>query len=210
MYMVPCYPAPKTCQAAARHSAPASLRYGHNQRPPLFTSVMSVYQKLPFYCACPVRVLLVSGILAANAGTAWASLGQKPSLPTASSAASTSPSAKQLATTPTVQSSLYTRHEVQLDSGTTVWEFATPAGVVFAVQWRGPVLPDLSSLLGDYFKTFHQETAQARTLGRHGSPVNIERHDLVIRSNGRMRNFFGHAYAPDLVPAGVVVADVLQ
>lgn len=171
---------------------------------------MSVLQKLPFYCAYLARALLISGVLAVNAGTAWAALGQKLSLSTASSAPSSSPKAKQLATAPTLQPSLYTRHEVQLDSGTTVWEFATPAGVVFAVQWRGPVLPDLSSLLGDYFKTFHQETAQARALGRHGSPVNIERRDLVVRSNGRMRNFFGHAYAPDLVPAGVLVTDVLQ
>lgn len=171
---------------------------------------MPVFQKLLFYCAYPARVLLISGVLAVNAATAWAALGQKPSPPTAASAPSSPPDAKQLATAPTVQSSLYTRHEFQLGSGTTVWEFATPAGVVFAVQWRGPVLPDLGRLLGDYFKTFHQETEQARALGRHGSPVNIERHDLVIRSNGRMRNFFGHAYAPDLVPAGVVITDVLQ
>ena len=210
MRMAPCYPAPKACHAEVRHSAPASPNYLHNQRTPRFTSVMSVMQKLPFNCAYLARVLLISGVLTVNAGTTWAALGQKPSLPTASSAPSSSPNAKQLATAPTVQSGLYTRHEVQLDSGTTVWEFATPAGVVFAVQWRGPVLPDLSSLLGDYFKTFHQETAQARTLGRHGSPGNIEGPDLVVRSNGRMRNFFGHAYALDLVPAGVVVTDVLR
>ncbi|MDP3652112.1 MAG: DUF2844 domain-containing protein [Rhodoferax sp.] len=171
---------------------------------------MPTFQKLPFYFTCLARVVLLSGMLAVNAGTAWAALGQKPSPAAASAAQPSSPAARQLAATPTQQSSLYTRHEVQLDTGTTVWEFATPAGVVFAVQWRGPVLPDLSRLLGDYFKTFHQETEQARVLGRHRSPVNIERSDLVIRSNGRMRNFFGHAYAPDLVPAGVVVSDVLQ
>lgn len=171
---------------------------------------MPTFHKLPLLGACLARVFLLSGILVLNAETARAALGQPPSRPAASAAPASSPKARQLAATPTLQSSLYTRHEVQLDNGTTVWEFATPAGVVFAVQWRGPVLPDLSHLLGDYFKTFHQETAQARAVGRHGSPVNIERHDLVIRSNGRMRNFFGHAYAPDLVPAGVVVTDVLQ
>lgn len=171
---------------------------------------MSTFHHLPFSGASRAPVFLISWILALNVGTAWAALGQQPSLPAASAAPASSPQARQLAATPALQSNLYTRHEVQLDNGTTVWEFATPAGVVFAVQWRGPVLPDLSNLLGDYFKTFHQETAQARALGRHGSPVNIERHDLVIRSNGRMRNFFGHAYAPDLVPAGVVVTDVLQ
>jgi hypothetical protein len=105
---------------------------------------------------------------------------------------------------------VYTRHEVQLENGTTVREFVTPEGLVFAVAWRGPVLPDLQALLGNYFKTFKAETEQARTMGRRGSPVSIERDGLIIRSSGRMRNFFGYAYAPSLVPAGVNISDVLQ
>jgi hypothetical protein len=82
--------------------------------------------------------------------------------------------------------------------------------VVFAVAWRGPVLPDLSDLLGNYFDTFKREIDQARATGRRGGPVNIQRADLVVQSNGRMRNFFGHAFAPTLIPAGVNVNDLLR
>ena len=155
-----------------------------------------------------VRVLLLGLLLVANAGEVMATLGQAPSeFPAASSAPASG--ASLLAATPTVQSSFYTLHEVQLENGTSVREYATPAGVVFAVTWRGPVLPDLSALLGGYFNTFKRETEQARLVGRRGSPVSMDRDGLVVSSNGRMRNFFGHAYAPALIPAGVNIKDVL-
>lgn len=111
---------------------------------------------------------------------------------------------------PAAQSGLYVLHETVLENGTRVREYATPSGVVFAVAWRGPVLPDLSALLGDYFTTFKAETDSARLTGKRGSPVYLERADLVVRSNGRMRNFFGHAYAPALTPSGVNIKDVLE
>lgn len=155
-------------------------------------------------------LLLFGLMLAVSSYEAMATLGQAPSaLPAASSSAPAS-GARMSAASPAARSGLYTLHEVQLESGTTVREYVTPAGLVFAVAWRGPVLPDLSTLLGDYFKTFQAETDQFRLAGRRGSPVNIERDGLVIRSNGRMRNFFGYAYAPDLIPAGVNIKDVLQ
>lgn len=162
------------------------------------------------FCTDTIRVLLLGIVLAASAGEAVATLGQAPSTLPASSTSTPAVGARMLAATPTARSSLYTLHEVQLENGTTVREYATPAGQVFAVAWRGPVLPDLSALLGGYFNTFKAETDQARMRDSRGSPVNIERDGLVVRSNGRMRNFFGHAYAPDLVPTGVNIKDVLQ
>ncbi len=158
----------------------------------------------------PVRLLLLGLLLAASAGGVMAALGKAPSTRPAASTSTPAAGARMSAATPAPRSSLYTLHEVQLENGTSVREYATPAGLVFAVAWRGPVLPDLRALLGDYFSTFKLETDQARLAGRRGSPVNIERAGLVVRSNGRMRNFFGHAYAPDLVPAGVDIQDVLQ
>ncbi|OGB10795.1 MAG: hypothetical protein A3E79_10390 [Burkholderiales bacterium RIFCSPHIGHO2_12_FULL_61_11] len=156
-----------------------------------------------------LRVLLLGLTLVASMGDVMATLGQAPT----TFPASTLPpavGAKRLAATPTARSTLYELHEVQLENGTTLREYATPAGVVFAVTWRGPVLPDLSALLGSYFNTFKLETEQARRMGKRGAPVKIERDDLVVRSSGRMRNFFGHAYAPDLIPAGVNINDLLQ
>ena len=158
-----------------------------------------------------VRVLLLGLVLAASVDEVMATLGQAPSAaPPAASASTATPSARMLAATPAAQPSLYTLHEILLENGTVVREYATSAGLVFAVTWRGPVLPDLSALLGGYLNTFKRETEQARLAGRRGGPVNMDREGLVVSSNGRMRNFFGHAYAPALIPAGVNIKDVLQ
>lgn len=143
-----------------------------------------------------------------QAGQAIAALGQAPSKLAAATPSSGIPSAKMQAAAIS-PSGLYTIHETVLDSGTTVLEYATPSGQVFAVAWRGPVLPNLNTLLGGYFQTFHLETGLARQTSRLGTPVVIERDGLVLNSMGRMRNFLGHAYAPALVPSGVSIKDVL-
>ena len=104
----------------------------------------------------------------------------------------------------------YQTLEIQLDNGTAVKEFATLQGRVFAVSWRGPVLPDLSSWLGTHFPSFVRAAEQARSEGVRHSTLNLSREGLVMRSNGRMRAFEGFAYLPALVPAGVVIDDVLQ
>jgi hypothetical protein len=157
-----------------------------------------------------VRLLLCCLAVAITSGEALAALGQAPSALAAASSSRPASGAKMSAAIPGARSSLYTLHEVQLENGTFVREYATPEGLVFAVAWRGPVLPDLGVLFGNYFKNFKAATDQARLAGRRGAPVSIESDGLVVRSNGRMRNFFGHAYVPDLVPAGVNIQDVLQ
>jgi hypothetical protein len=157
------------------------------------------------------QLLLCGLFLLTSASQAFATLGQTPSQSIATNLSPTqTPSNKRMAFAPVVASGLYTLHESQLENGTTVREFETPGGVVFAVAWLGPVLPDLSDLLGNYFDAFKLEVAQARASGRRGAPIHILRDDLVVKSNGRMRHFFGHAYAPKLVPAGVNINDVLQ
>lgn len=155
----------------------------------------------------PLLLPLIGAMVAALASPAMAALGQAPSRSEASSTAS---GARILAVVPTARMGLYTVQETRLENGTTLREYVTPAGQVFAVAWQGPVLPDLDVLLGTYFNTFKLETEQARQLGRLGSPVNMTRDGLVVRSNGRMRNFFGHAYAIELIPAGVAIKDVLE
>lgn len=163
----------------------------------------------PFFLPCskPVRLMLLGAGLGLCAGNAVAALGQMlPVRPSAPAAASVPGVKIQSSARPAA----YTVQESELDSGTIVKEYATPAGQVFAVSWRGPVLPDLNALLGDYFNAFRQEMHQARLAGRRGAPVNMESAALVVKSNGRMRNFFGSAYAPDLVPADVNINDVLH
>ena len=155
------------------------------------------------------RLLLLGLALGVGAPQAWAALGQAP-LALVRSASDSAAAARTLAATPAVTASRVTVHEDVLASGTTVQEYAGPTGVVFAVAWRGPVLPDLSALLGVYFSTFKAETDKSRALGKRGSAVNVARSDLVVSSNGRMRGVYGYDYAPELDPAGVNIHDVLK
>jgi hypothetical protein len=161
-------------------------------------------------------LLMLGILLGMSPGQAMAVLGKTPPasvVPFASPSSglpSAASGAKRLSATSASQSGLYTTHETQLESGTVVREYATATGPVFAVSWSGPVLPDLDALLGGYFSAFQLETDRARSQGRRGSPVNMMHDGLVVRSNGRMRNFFGHAYVPALIPAGVSINDVFQ
>jgi len=149
-------------------------------------------------------------LLAVNAEHAVAALGQVPLESSASVPTAVASGARLLSTVGQGRTSQYTLLETQLENGTTVREYATATGPVFAVSWSGPVLPDLNTLLGGYFSSFQLEAERARNQGRRGSPINMTHDGLVIRSNGRMRNFFGHAYVPVLVPAGLDMKNVLQ
>lgn len=151
-------------------------------------------------------------LLLLGAGEVLAALGQAPThlAKPATAAANAAPLARSLAAKSGGQSNLYTLHETLLESGTVVREYASADGQVFAVTWRGPVLPDLSLLLGEHFKTFTKEAQRARGAGRRGSALSVQRDGLVARSGGRMRNFSGYAYAPAWVPGGFMIQDVLH
>ncbi len=141
---------------------------------------------------------------------AMATLGERmPDVPPAAPATATA-TTKQAVRHAVVRSGQYSVFESQLENGTTVREFTNSDGWVFAVSWVGPMLPDLQGLLGQHFETFNGGAKQARRLGSLGTPLNIAQDKVVIRSNGRMRHFFGHAYTPDLVPTGVNINDLLQ
>jgi len=109
-------------------------------------------------------------------------------------------------TTRTSPSALYTVHEMQTPEGTTVREFASPAGIVFAVAWKGPFLPDLRAALGTYFDTYQVAPREHR----HGhAHRDLEQPGLVVHSGGHPRAFVGNAYVPGLVPAGVSIDQLL-
>ena len=166
-----------------------------------------------FSRSTPARLLPVALALAMCWGDAVAALGQAV-LPDAQATVARPPPVPTAAPGAKLQAAArpgaYTVHASVLDSGTTVTEYASPAGVVFVVSWRGPVLPDLNALLGVYFKTFRDEAQQSRAAGRRGSPMIVSTDALVVNSTGRMRNFSGWAYATGLMPADVNIQDVLQ
>lgn len=98
------------------------------------------------------------------------------------------------------QASAYSVHELQLPGGTQVREYLTAANQVFAVAWNGPSIPDLQQLLGTYFPRY-QAAAQANQGARR--PVVVQASDLVVRTGGHPRAFFGMVYLPAQMPSGV-------
>src|SRR3979490_57952 len=53
-------------------------------------------------------------------------------------------------------SAAFTVHEITTSYGTVVREYVSPGDKVFAVSWRGPVIPDLPQMLGGYYGQFQQ------------------------------------------------------
>jgi hypothetical protein len=99
----------------------------------------------------------------------------------------------------------FTVHAMTLASGTTVREYITTTGTVFAVSWRGQTVPDLRQLMGSYFDTF---TSAAKSQQSQRSQLIVRQDDLVVRSGGHMRAYMGSAYVPKLLPDGVTEADI--
>lgn len=99
----------------------------------------------------------------------------------------------------------YRLHEVTTPAGSTVREYASLSGVVFAVAWHGPGLPDMRQLLGTSFTRYQQALLLRRA---HRQPLLIDEPDLVIHLTGHARSFHGRAYLPQQIPAGVDPAEI--
>jgi len=138
-----------------------------------------------------LRILLAAALVA-GAGPALAGLGEPVS--GASAAATTSVTTRQRLTP---AGAAYTHVQRQLDSGTTVHEYADASGTVFAVAWSGPFLPDLRELLGASFGALSATAGKGRT-----SAVSVSRPDLMLVSAGHMGAFEGRAWLPPRLPAG--------
>lgn len=99
----------------------------------------------------------------------------------------------------------YTLFEIQTPSGTLVREYVSSVGLVFAVVWKGPSLPDLRQLLGSYFAPYVEG---ANADGAGARPRMIEQPGLVAYAGGHMRAFLGRAYIPELIPRGVSLEEI--
>ena len=99
----------------------------------------------------------------------------------------------------------FTVHELQTPTGTVIREFVAPSGVVFAVSWKGPFKPNLPVLLGRYFAEYANAP---RMPGNTRSHLKIEQPGLIVHAAGRMRQFAGLAYLPQLLPADVSEGDL--
>lgn len=106
----------------------------------------------------------------------------------------------------TTTRSAYTVQEFRSDSST-VREYVTASGTVFAVAWNGRMHPDLTTLLGSYsgeYRAALRQTARKRGLRRQ----QVQSDGVVVEKWGHMRNLQGRAYAPALIPTGVTIDEI--
>jgi hypothetical protein len=94
--------------------------------------------------------------------------------------------------------------EIASDNGMQVREFLNRAGVVFAVPWQGPVMPDLHQLLGAHFPVYAAALGAQPRVGLQRS-VRVATPELVVELDGHLRAYVGRSYLPALVPPGVSI-----
>lgn len=124
-------------------------------------------------------------------------------------AVTTSTSTSASAASTTAVASGYRVETMTTDAGTTVNEYLTSTGVVFAIAWSGPQIPDLRQLLGSHFAAYASGNAtQADATPGSRGPTRVSTDDLVVRSGGHMRGFEGAAYLKSQLPAGFNVDDI--
>ena len=89
--------------------------------------------------------------------------------------------------------------DTTLATGTHIRQYVSGQGLVFAITWSGPFLPELKVLLGKYFDLMEVESARTPRAGR--SHIAINRREVVINAGGHMRSFEGEAWIPAEMPA---------
>jgi hypothetical protein len=104
----------------------------------------------------------------------------------------------------------YSVQEIAAANGGTVREYVSPSGVVFAVSWSGPAVPNLQQTLGSYFTQYATAAKTQRTMGHRAGHNHLEIHEpsLVVHAGGHMRQYFGLAYVPSLVPQNLSISDL--
>lgn len=104
----------------------------------------------------------------------------------------------------------YSVQEITAATGTVIREYVSPSGVIFAVSWNGPAMPDLRQTLGAYFAQYQggiqaQHAAGERSGHNH---LQIRTPSLVVHAGGHMRQYFGLAYVPSLIPTNLSISDL--
>lgn len=104
----------------------------------------------------------------------------------------------------------YSVQEITTSAGTVVKEFASPSGTIFAVSWWGPSMPDLQQLLGTYYVQYRAaaQSQRAQRLRSGHDHLEVRSPTLVVHAGGHMRQYFGMAYVPALLPPDLSVSDL--
>ncbi|MFP3589986.1 DUF2844 domain-containing protein, partial [Paraburkholderia sp. SIMBA_055] len=71
--------------------------------------------------------------------------------------------------------------------GTTINEYATGDGLIFAYAWQGPTMPDLTRMLGPYAERYRAKAAEVFDATGHLHASRVEQPDVIVESGGQMR-----------------------
>ena len=99
-------------------------------------------------------------------------------------------------------------HVITQPDGSTIKEFVTPGGVVFAIAWSTRLKPRLDTLLGAQAPRYASAARAAlATPGiRHG--IVLASDDLVVQASAHLNAHVGLAYLRSLVPEGVRIDEL--
>ncbi|QQC65429.1 DUF2844 domain-containing protein [Paraburkholderia ginsengisoli] len=140
---------------------------------------------------------------APNTGTASATVLR--ALPLSAAATSTGQAAQPAQATQSTAATPYTVHPSLDANGVTIREYVLPGNVVFAVTWDGPIRPNMTALLGQYFPNY-LSAGRSRPFG--SGPLTGGDDTFRIESGGRLGHFYGVAWLPHLIPTGVRPSDL--
>ena len=101
----------------------------------------------------------------------------------------------------------YDVREITSNTGTRVRQYLNRDGVVFAVGWDGPVVPNLQRLLGTYYPQYAAAIAAQEHPGLHRG-IRVASAELIVEAGGHLRAYAGRAYLPALTPPGVPAAQL--
>lgn len=107
----------------------------------------------------------------------------------------------------------YDRHEIATSEGVSVREFSAHgtgggAGTVFAVQFNGPDLPDMKSVLGPHYDRYVAATRIQQQRARNHHVMSFDDDGLVVTIVKLPRGFSGEAHLRAATPAGVDVREL--
>jgi hypothetical protein len=92
--------------------------------------------------------------------------------------------------------------------GTTINEYASNTGEIFAYTWQGPTMPDLPALLGAYDASYRSGATAGFPAAHDLHASRVVQPDVVVESGGQMRSYVGRAWLPGALPAGVTPDDL--
>ncbi len=113
---------------------------------------------------------------------ATAILAPCPAFAVLGGAPNTIPASNLVAAAKAATSTAYTVQESVDSSGTHLREYINASGIVFALAWQGPRVPDLRTQLGQYYDQIQSATRAPHT-GRSNTLVSNDQ--IVVQSGGR-------------------------